>query len=184
MPQLQGRSEDQSWEVSQPERLDLVPCTLVWYKLGFLNLGNIKFIFRFFTGCFFFIPCVMDAFHNYEHQCPNCRFIIGKSTPDERDVERKKGLKVVIGALIGTIICFIVLLYEGESWQSYNHVKTGLFQPIYSSNRAHMKALNIPLNWGYSSLISTQKWLSDRPDIIAVLRRQAQLINLLENSYF
>ena len=52
----------------------------------------------------------MDAFHNYEHHCPNCRVIIGKSTPDDRDVERKKGLKVVVGALIGSIICAITAI--------------------------------------------------------------------------
>ena len=51
----------------------------------------------------------MDAFHDYEHHCPNCKVIIGKSTPDDRDAERKKGLKVVIGAVIGSIICSIVL---------------------------------------------------------------------------
>ena len=51
----------------------------------------------------------MDAFHDYEHHCPNCKVIIGKSTPDDRDAERKKGLKVVIGAIIGLIICYIVL---------------------------------------------------------------------------
>ena len=52
----------------------------------------------------------MDAFHDYEHRCPNCNFIIGKSTPDDRDEERKKGLKIVIGTLIGVIICSIVLV--------------------------------------------------------------------------
>ena len=57
----------------------------------------------------------MDAFHDYEHQCPNCNVIIGKSTPDDRDEERKKGLKIVIGTLIAVIICSIVLviLYVG-----------------------------------------------------------------------
>ena len=62
-----------------------------------------------FTGCCCFIPCVMDGFHDYEHHCPNCNIIIGKSTPDDGDQERKKGLKVVIGAIIGTVICSIVL---------------------------------------------------------------------------
>ena len=66
--------------------------------------------FRIFTGCCCFIPCVMDAFHDYEHHCPNCRVIIGKSTPDDRDAERKKGLKVVIGAIIGSIVFSVLLV--------------------------------------------------------------------------
>ena len=52
----------------------------------------------------------MDAFHDYVHQCPNCGVIIGKSTPDDRDAERKKGLKVVIGTIIGTIVFSILLV--------------------------------------------------------------------------
>ena len=52
----------------------------------------------------------MDGFHDYEHKCPKCNAIIGKSTPDDRDEERKKGLKVVIGTIIGTIVCTIVLV--------------------------------------------------------------------------
>ena len=51
----------------------------------------------------------MDAFHDYEHRCPTCNFIIGKSTPDDRDEERKKGLKIVIGTLICSIV--LVILY-------------------------------------------------------------------------
>merc|ERR1712038_145636 len=63
-----------------------------------------------FTGCCCFIPCLMDAFHDYAHQCPNCNGIIGKSTPDEREEERKKGLKVVIGTIICYACAIIVLL--------------------------------------------------------------------------
>ena len=66
--------------------------------------------FRFFTGCCCFIPCVMDGFHDYEHMCPQCNAIIGKSTPDDREEERKKGLKIVIGTMLGTIICSIVFV--------------------------------------------------------------------------
>jgi len=69
-----------------------------------------SFVLWFFTGCCCFIPCVMDAFHDYVHQCPNCGVIIGKSTPDDRDAERKKGLKVVIGAIIGSIVFSVVIL--------------------------------------------------------------------------
>merc|ERR1739844_261081 len=35
-----------------------------------------SFVLWIFTGCCCFIPCVMDAFHDYEHQCPNCNVII------------------------------------------------------------------------------------------------------------
>ena len=66
--------------------------------------------FRFFTGCCCFIPCVMDGFHDYEHMCPKCNAIIGKSTPDDREEERKKGQKIVIGVIIGSILCTIVLV--------------------------------------------------------------------------
>ena len=56
----------------------------------------------------------MDGFHDYEHRCPKCNAIIGKSTPDDREEERKKGQKVVIGVIIGTIIgtiALVVVLY-------------------------------------------------------------------------
>ena len=66
--------------------------------------------FRFFTGCCCFIPCVMDGFHDYEHMCPKCNAIIGKSTPDDREEERKRGQKIVIGVIIGSILCSIVLV--------------------------------------------------------------------------
>merc|ERR1712117_206115 len=69
-----------------------------------------SFVLWFFTGCCCFIPCVMDGFHDYEHMCPQCNAIIGKSTPDDREEERKKGLKIVIGTMLGTIICSIVFV--------------------------------------------------------------------------
>ena len=53
---------------------------------------------------------MMDGFHDYEHLCPECNAIIGKSTPDDRDEERKKGLKCVIGVIIGSIIGTIVMI--------------------------------------------------------------------------
>ena len=52
----------------------------------------------------------MDAFHDFEHRCPKCRAIIAKSTPYDRDAERKKGLKVVIGTLIGSIASVFALV--------------------------------------------------------------------------
>ena len=75
-----------------------------------LFIQKFKFLHRLFTGCCCFIPCLMDAFHDYAHQCPNCNGIIGKSTPDEREEERKKGLKVVIGTIICYACVIIVLL--------------------------------------------------------------------------
>merc|ERR1712117_951083 len=69
-----------------------------------------SFVLWFLTGCCCFIPCVMDAFHDYVHQCPNCGVIIGKSTPDDREAERKKGLRVVIGAIIASIVFSILLV--------------------------------------------------------------------------
>ena len=46
-----------------------------------------------------------------------------------------------------------------------------------------MKALGFLFNWVYSSLISDNKWLSDRPKCESVWLRQAALKNRLENSY-
>ena len=51
----------------------------------------------------------MDAFNDYKHHCPNCKAIVGKSTPDDRDSERKKGLMVVIGVTIASIFLSIVV---------------------------------------------------------------------------
>ena len=66
--------------------------------------------FRFFTGCCCFIPCVMDGFHDYEHMCPQCNAIIGKSTPDDREEERKKGLKTFPKKFEDDFIFFIFRL--------------------------------------------------------------------------
>ena len=56
----------------------------------------------------------MDAFHDYIHQCPNCKAIIGKSTPDDREEEKKNGMRIVIGLLVLGItvgIIFAVLRF-------------------------------------------------------------------------
>ena len=91
---------------------------VLWYGHCFLHHNFIKYQFhlhfRFLTGCCCFIPCVMDAFHDYVHQCPNCGVIIGKSTPDDREAERKKGLKVVIGARGGAVRCQNLFIFERE----------------------------------------------------------------------
>ena len=53
----------------------------------------------------------MDAFNNYIHQCPNCEAIIGKSTPDDREAEKKKGKKIAIGLLVLSIIVGPILTF-------------------------------------------------------------------------
>ena len=129
MQQLQGSSSNQSQQEPQPEWVDLVHRSLVkssaslTFDLEKIHRKAVRahghepttiiysfHNFRFFTGCCCFIPCVMDGFHDYEHMCPQCNAIIGKSTPDDREEEKKKGLRLVFGTLWGTIICTIVLV--------------------------------------------------------------------------
>ena len=60
---------------------------------------------------FCWVPFVLDGFHDFTHRCPNCNAIIGKSTPDDREEEKKKGMRVVIGLLIlGVIVSTAVLV--------------------------------------------------------------------------
>ena len=64
------------------------------------------------TVCFCWIPCVMDAFQDYTHLCPNCSTIIGKSTPDDRKEEKKKGIKtVVITVLVTWFVGMILAIF-------------------------------------------------------------------------
>merc|ERR1719226_92566 len=54
------------------------------------------------------VPCCMDAFYDYTHQCPNCNAIIGKSTPDDREEEKKNGMRIVIALLVlGITVCIL-----------------------------------------------------------------------------
>ena len=54
---------------------------------------------------------------------------------------------------------------EYEAWFSikFPQALALLWHQIYSSNWDHMKGLNLLFKWGYSSLISNQEWLSERP---------------------
>ena len=66
--------------------------------------------FRIVTGCCCFLPCLMDGFKDYVHICPKCNAIIGKSTPDDRAEEKKKGEMIVCGILTA-VIFFVILCY-------------------------------------------------------------------------
>ena len=52
----------------------------------------------------------MDGFKDYEHICPKCNAIIGKSTPDDRAGEKKKG-EMIIGGIFTATIFFVILCY-------------------------------------------------------------------------
>ena len=53
--------------------------------------------------------------------------------------------------------------YVGISIKKFPHALALSFHQIYSSNWGHLMGLDILLKWWYGSLISTNKWLSDRP---------------------
>ena len=55
------------------------------------------------------IPCVLDGFHDFTHRCPNCNAIIGKSTPDDREEEKNKGIKTVGITVLVTCLVLINL---------------------------------------------------------------------------
>ena len=65
-------------------------------------------ILAFVSTCFCWIPCVMDGFHDFTHRCPNCNAIIGKSTPDDREEEKNKGIKTVV---ITVLVAFYASIF-------------------------------------------------------------------------
>ena len=53
--------------------------------------------------------------------------------------------------------------YEGGFSRTYNHAIAGLFHQKYSSNWAHMKALNMLFQMRYGSPVCYEKWLCVSP---------------------
>ena len=50
----------------------------------------------------------MDGFKDYVHICPKCNAIIGKSTPDDRAKEKKKGKIIVSVIFFGTVVLAVL----------------------------------------------------------------------------
>ena len=60
----------------------------------------------------------MDGFKDFEHTCPKCNAIIGKSTPDDRGKEKKKAKTIVSVIFFGTVVLAVLLwvLIEVQPW--------------------------------------------------------------------
>ena len=58
----------------------------------------------------------MDGFKDFEHTCPNCNAIIGKSTPDDRGKEKKKAKTIVSVIFFGTVVLAVVVLCPVVLW--------------------------------------------------------------------
>ena len=55
------------------------------------------------------------------------------------------------------------LQYEGGSIEKFPRALALLSHQMYSSHWGQLKAISIPFGWGFDTLISNKRWLSDKP---------------------